>query len=78
MACFLCYAPVFSVAFGGERFVYYVTMRFYILFLQEKGSVSRQIDERTEVGLTGRDSDRTELKKRGLCLVPLSSIHFLG
>ncbi|KAL0000907.1 hypothetical protein SO802_014688 [Lithocarpus litseifolius] len=36
---------------------------------QEKTSVSGQIDERS-----GRDSDCTELKKRGLCLVPLSML----
>ncbi|KAL4619258.1 hypothetical protein ACB092_06G067200 [Castanea dentata] len=36
---------------------------------QEKSSVSGQIDERS-----GRDSDCTELKKRGLCLVPLSML----
>ncbi|KAK4576254.1 hypothetical protein RGQ29_026989 [Quercus rubra] len=38
---------------------------------QEK-SVSGQIDERS--GPSGRDSDCTELKNRGLCLVPLSML----
>ncbi|KAG2682189.1 hypothetical protein I3843_11G181100 [Carya illinoinensis] len=35
---------------------------------------SGQIDERSEVRFVGRDSDCTELKKKGLCLVPLSMI----
>ncbi|KAF5478848.1 hypothetical protein F2P56_005377 [Juglans regia] len=35
---------------------------------------SGQIDERSEVRFVGRDSDCTELKKKGLCLVPLSTI----
>ncbi|KAL6314200.1 hypothetical protein AAG906_011948 [Vitis piasezkii] len=47
---------------------------------KEKGSSYRQTNERgDEVGFIGRDSDCTELKKRGLCLVPLSMIvDYLG
>ncbi|KAK6269750.1 hypothetical protein POUND7_006855 [Theobroma cacao] len=47
---------------------------------QEKGSASGQIDERNdELGLIGREDDGTELKKMGLCLVPLSMVvHYLG
>ncbi|XP_062170233.1 vascular-related unknown protein 4-like [Alnus glutinosa] len=42
---------------------------------QEKGSASGQIEGRsTEMGFIGRDSDCTELKKRGLCLVPFSML----
>ncbi|XP_059444629.1 vascular-related unknown protein 1-like [Corylus avellana] len=46
---------------------------------QEKGSASGQIEERSEVGFIGRDSDCTELKKSGLCLVPFSMlINYFG
>ncbi|KAI4322807.1 hypothetical protein L6164_022466 [Bauhinia variegata] len=47
-------------------------------FSQENGSTSGQY-EREELGSNGRDSDCTELKKRGLCLVPLSMVvKYLG
>ncbi|KAK7257329.1 hypothetical protein RIF29_31215 [Crotalaria pallida] len=49
--------------------------------LQEKGNnTSGQRDEeRKEMNFNGRDSDCTELKKRGLCLVPLSMVvNYLG
>ncbi|XVE50568.1 hypothetical protein DITRI_Ditri01bG0173100 [Diplodiscus trichospermus] len=48
---------------------------------QEKGSASRQTDETNddELGFIGRENDDNELKKRGLCLVPLSmAVHYLG
>ncbi|XP_022717685.1 uncharacterized protein LOC111276144 [Durio zibethinus] len=48
---------------------------------QEKGGASGQIDERNgdELGFNGRENDGTELKKKGLCLVPLSMVvHYLG
>ncbi|GAV60650.1 hypothetical protein CFOL_v3_04179 [Cephalotus follicularis] len=42
---------------------------------QEKGSTSSKIDERSGLGFIGRDNDYTEeLKKRALCLVPLSLV----
>ncbi|GMY31388.1 Lysine-specific demethylase [Fagus crenata] len=41
---------------------------------QEKRSASGQIYERSELGFIGRDSDCTELKKKGLCLLPLSMV----
>ncbi|KAK7290827.1 hypothetical protein RIF29_05550 [Crotalaria pallida] len=42
-------------------------------FYQEKGNTSGQRDEIKKLGLNnGKDGDCTELKKRGLCLVPLS------
>ncbi|KAJ7948467.1 putative CTD small phosphatase-like protein 2 [Quillaja saponaria] len=47
----------------------------------KKGNGSGQTnDQRNEFGFDGRDDgDRTELKKRGLCLVPLSMIvNYLG
>ncbi|KAM1256440.1 hypothetical protein PS2_030351 [Malus domestica] len=40
----------------------------------EKGSASGRVDERNESGFIGRESDCTELKKRGLCLVPFSMV----
>ncbi|KAB2615709.1 hypothetical protein D8674_022297 [Pyrus ussuriensis x Pyrus communis] len=40
----------------------------------EKGSTSGRVDERNESGFIGRESDCTELKKRGLCLVPFSTV----
>lgn len=44
-------------------------------FLQEKRSSHRETNERDE----DRSDDCTELKKRGLCLVPLSMIvNYLG
>ncbi|XVF34057.1 hypothetical protein REPUB_Repub18cG0024000 [Reevesia pubescens] len=46
-----------------------------------KGSASGQIDERIdELGFIGRsENDDTELKKRGLCLVPVSMVvQYLG
>ncbi|KAI4333824.1 hypothetical protein L6164_018585 [Bauhinia variegata] len=47
-------------------------------FSQEKGSTSGQY-ERQELGFKGRDSDCTELKKKGLCLVPSSMVvKYLG
>ncbi|KAL7186480.1 hypothetical protein ACSBR2_028266 [Camellia fascicularis] len=46
---------------------------------KEKGNTSGQTDERSELGIVGRDSDYTDLKKRGLCLVPLSMLsNYLG
>ncbi|KAL5548277.1 hypothetical protein UlMin_003508 [Ulmus minor] len=49
---------------------------------EERGRrTSGQIDERIdeETGFTGTESDFTELKKKGLCLVPLSMIvNYLG
>ncbi|CAL5402820.1 unnamed protein product [Camellia sinensis] len=46
---------------------------------KEKGNTSGQTDGRSELGIVGRDSDYTELKKRGLCLVPLSMLsNYLG
>ncbi|XWS11190.1 hypothetical protein CRYUN_Cryun38cG0062700 [Craigia yunnanensis] len=42
---------------------------------QDKGSASRQIDgTNDELGFNGRENDGTELKKRGLSLVPLSMV----
>ncbi|XP_068311625.1 vascular-related unknown protein 3-like isoform X2 [Pyrus communis] len=41
---------------------------------KEKGSTSGRVDERNESGFIGRESDCTELKKRGLCLVPFSTV----
>ncbi|XWS51919.1 hypothetical protein CRYUN_Cryun11dG0023200 [Craigia yunnanensis] len=45
-----------------------------------KGSAPGQIDERNdESGFIRTENDGTELKKRGLCLVPLSmAVHYLG
>ncbi|XP_057506385.1 vascular-related unknown protein 4-like isoform X3 [Actinidia eriantha] len=48
---------------------------------KEKGNTSGQTFERSssELGMVGRDSDYTELKKRGLCLVPVSMLaNYLG
>ncbi|OIW21030.1 hypothetical protein TanjilG_28256 [Lupinus angustifolius] len=46
---------------------------------KEKGNTSEQRDEREELSLNGKDSECTELKKRGLCLVPLSMLaNYLG
>ncbi|XP_057506384.1 vascular-related unknown protein 4-like isoform X2 [Actinidia eriantha] len=48
---------------------------------EEKGNTSGQTFERSssELGMVGRDSDYTELKKRGLCLVPVSMLaNYLG
>lgn len=46
---------------------------------QDKGSASSQIDMRSDLGFILRESDSTELKKRGLCLVPLSMVvNYLG
>ncbi|KAI8006152.1 hypothetical protein LOK49_LG07G03317 [Camellia lanceoleosa] len=46
---------------------------------EEKGNTSGQTDERSELAIVGRDSDYTELKKRGLRLVPLSMLsNYLG
>ncbi|KAJ9153733.1 hypothetical protein P3X46_027144 [Hevea brasiliensis] len=44
--------------------------------LQEKGRGStRQIEDKSEdLSYIGRESDSTELRKRGLCLVPLSMV----
>ncbi|OAY28544.1 vascular-related unknown protein 4 isoform X1 [Manihot esculenta] len=44
--------------------------------LQDKGRGStRQMEDKSEdLGFIGRESDSTELKKRGLCLVPLSMV----
>ncbi|XP_020201985.1 vascular-related unknown protein 4 [Cajanus cajan] len=41
---------------------------------KEKGNTSGERDERKEVYFNGRDNDHAELKKKGLCLVPLSMI----
>ncbi|ONI13148.1 hypothetical protein PRUPE_4G205800 [Prunus persica] len=42
---------------------------------KEKGSTSGLVvDERNELGFIGRESDCTDLKKRGLCLVPFSVV----
>ncbi|CAL9017514.1 unnamed protein product [Prunus brigantina] len=40
----------------------------------EKGSTSGLVDERNELGFIGRENDCTDLKKRGLCLVPFSMV----
>lgn len=47
---------------------------------EKKGNVSSQANERNEVGFVGRESGpNTELKKRGLCLVPMSMlVNYLG
>ncbi|XP_034912625.1 vascular-related unknown protein 4 isoform X1 [Populus alba] len=46
---------------------------------QDKGSASGQIDMRSDLGFILRESDSTELQKRGLCLVPLSmAVNYLG
>ncbi|CAL0322556.1 unnamed protein product [Lupinus luteus] len=48
-------------------------------FSQEKGNPSEERDERKEFSLNEKDSECTELKKRGLCLVPLSMlVNYLG
>ncbi|KAF9666946.1 hypothetical protein SADUNF_Sadunf16G0281500 [Salix dunnii] len=46
----------------------------------DEGSASRQqVDKRTDFGFIGGGSDNTALKKRGLCLVPLSMVvNYLG
>ncbi|CAJ1956766.1 unnamed protein product [Sphenostylis stenocarpa] len=41
---------------------------------KEKGNSPGERDERQEVGFNRRDNDHTELKKKGLCLVPLKVI----
>ncbi|KAL2331591.1 hypothetical protein Fmac_019172 [Flemingia macrophylla] len=41
---------------------------------KEKGDTSGERGERKELSFNGRDNDHTELKKKGLCLVPLSMI----
>ncbi|KAL3576806.1 hypothetical protein D5086_022089 [Populus alba] len=46
---------------------------------KDKGSASGQIDMRSDLGFILRESDSTELQKRGLCLVPLSmAVNYLG
>ncbi|PSS06157.1 H/ACA ribonucleoprotein complex subunit like [Actinidia chinensis var. chinensis] len=48
---------------------------------KEKGNTSDQTFERSssELGMVGRDSDYTELQKKGLCLVPVSMLaNYLG
>ncbi|KAL9366321.1 hypothetical protein Peur_037520 [Populus x canadensis] len=46
---------------------------------QDEGSASRQVDKRSDFGFIGGGSDNTALKKRGLCLVPLSMVvNYLG
>ncbi|CAK9186410.1 unnamed protein product [Ilex paraguariensis] len=42
--------------------------------LQEKGNNCGQTEESIQSDNIGTDSDHTELKKRGLCLVPLSML----
>ncbi|KAK9269148.1 hypothetical protein L1049_000917 [Liquidambar formosana] len=45
----------------------------------QKGGTSGDTDQRSELGSIGRDSDSTKLKKKGLCLVPLSMLtNYLG
>ncbi|EEF39564.1 vascular-related unknown protein 1 [Ricinus communis] len=45
---------------------------------QDKGnnitSSDQLLDDRSNLGFLGRESDNTELKKRGLCLVPVSMV----
>ncbi|XP_054817270.1 vascular-related unknown protein 1-like isoform X2 [Prosopis cineraria] len=41
---------------------------------EEKRSISGEGEAKKEMGFMGRESDYTELKKRGLCLVPLSVV----
>ncbi|KAK4286064.1 hypothetical protein QN277_002675 [Acacia crassicarpa] len=41
---------------------------------EEKRSISGEREERKEMGFMEGESDCTELKKRGLCLVPLSVV----
>lgn len=64
-----------------------VLFSLHVLQLQKiiKGSTFGQIDHETSIndqqlGFIGSESDRcTELKKRGLCLVPLSMlVNYLG
>ncbi|XP_043689814.1 vascular-related unknown protein 4-like isoform X2 [Telopea speciosissima] len=44
-----------------------------------QGKESKQIDERNELGFIGTENYCTELKKRGLCLVPISMLtNYLG
>ncbi|RDY07423.1 hypothetical protein CR513_08466, partial [Mucuna pruriens] len=46
---------------------------------KEKRNIPGEKDERKELGFNERDNDHTELKKKGLCLVPLSMIvKYLG
>ncbi|KAJ6376537.1 hypothetical protein OIU76_025648 [Salix suchowensis] len=46
---------------------------------QDRRSASSHIDMRSDLGFILRESDDTELKNRGLCLVPLSMVvNYLG
>ncbi|KAK7272438.1 hypothetical protein RJT34_29033 [Clitoria ternatea] len=46
---------------------------------EEKGNSSGERDDRKELCFNERDSDLTKLKKKGLCLVPLSMmVNYLG
>ncbi|KAJ6417345.1 hypothetical protein OIU84_003124 [Salix udensis] len=46
---------------------------------QDRRSASSHIDMRSDLGFILRESDETELKNRGLCLVPLSMVvNYLG
>ncbi|KAE9599930.1 hypothetical protein Lal_00045937 [Lupinus albus] len=48
-------------------------------FSQEKGNTSEERDERKELSLNEKNSECTELKKKGLCLVPLSMlVNYVG
>ncbi|RDX60626.1 hypothetical protein CR513_61215, partial [Mucuna pruriens] len=48
--------------------------RHFVFSQKEKGNTSRQRDEQKELSFNGRDRDCTEIKKRDLCLVPLSTV----
>ncbi|KAF9672961.1 hypothetical protein SADUNF_Sadunf11G0098800 [Salix dunnii] len=50
-----------------------------ITISEDKRSASSHIDMRSDLGFILSESDDTELKRRGLCLVPLSmAVNYLG
>ncbi|XP_019432201.1 PREDICTED: uncharacterized protein LOC109339244 [Lupinus angustifolius] len=72
-------SPVNSPKVSFDNQLWKEKLKKEIDFSQEKGNTSEQRDEREELSLNGKDSECTELKKRGLCLVPLSMLaNYLG
>ncbi|KAL3612614.1 hypothetical protein D5086_003638 [Populus alba] len=46
---------------------------------KDEASASKQVDKRSDFGFIGGGSDNAALKKKGLCLVPLSMVvNYLG